>query len=250
MPARVAARAAYVAAALNLAAGVATLLLLREGLPAPGTTPGDRLAYVAGQTVAWRAGWLCWHAAALALLAFYVALAGRWWRRAPIRCGAGVLCAAAGLAVDLGAQGVYMGVAPHLSPEAFAVAEAVAGVLTGYAGNGLYTLAGMLLTWAGIAELPGLLLALSAPVWAAGLCLSAASLAGSSAGQFWSTAILIPSFVLWSGLMGRWFSTKARQAMPVDPAREHALAPSPDETRVLGATRQPDEGRAAREPRR
>ena len=205
----VASRLAYGAAGANLAAGAATLALLQPGLPVAGSVLQSRLAYVSGHTAAWWTGWLCWHAAALALLGLYVALARRWGRQAPVRCALSLLCGAAGLAVDLGAQGVYMAVAPYLAPETFAVVEEVAGVLTGYTGNGLYTLAGILVTWAGAAELPRYLLALSAPVWGAGLWLSAASLARSSAGQFWSTAILIPAFVLWSALLGKWLSARA-----------------------------------------
>jgi hypothetical protein len=200
---------AYLAAGLNLAAGVATLVLLRPGLPGPGTTPAGRLAYLETQTGAWWAGWLCWQGAALSLLGLFVVLAARWRGRAPVRCGLALLCGAAGLAADVSAQAVYMGVAPRIGPAAFPAVEAAAGLLTGYVGNGLYTVAGILLTWAGRAELPRLLLALAVPVWGAGLWLSAASLAQSATGQLLSTAVLIPSFVLWSTSIGRWLSVRA-----------------------------------------
>src|SRR4051794_40296692 len=91
-------RAAYCAAALNLAAACALVLVLAPGLPAPDSTPALRLAYIAGHLGAWCAGWLVWHAAALALLAFYVGLACRWGPRAPIRCVLALLCGAAGVA--------------------------------------------------------------------------------------------------------------------------------------------------------
>ena len=91
------ARAAYAAAVLNLLAPLATLTLLRPGMPLPGSTPADRMAYVSSHTGAWRAGWLVWHAAAIALQLFYLALALRWWTRAPLRCGLALLCAGAGL---------------------------------------------------------------------------------------------------------------------------------------------------------
>ncbi len=96
------------------------------------------------------------------------------------------------------------GVAPRLGPEAFVMAEATAGILTGYVANGLYTVAGMLLVWAGAGELPRYLLLLSLPVWGAGLWLSAASLADSPSGQFWSVAVLMPALIVWTVLMGRW----------------------------------------------
>jgi hypothetical protein len=200
---RAVARAAYVAAGANLAAAAALALVLQPGLPLPGNDLPARQAYLAEHTAIWWAGWLLWHAAALALLAFYVGLAGYWGQRAPIRCGLALLCAGAGLAVDLGAQTLYIGVLPGLGPEAFAAVEDAAGVLTGYLGNGLYTVAGLLLTWAGLGELPRYVVALGLVVWAAGLGLSAASLGHSASGQFWSTAVLMPTLVLWLVLVGR-----------------------------------------------
>src|SRR5205823_7486235 len=157
---RAVARAAYVAAGANLAAAAALMLVLQPGLPLPGSDQASRQAYLAEHTVAWWLGWLLWHAAAIALLAFYVGLAGIWGQRAPIRCGLALLCAAAGLAADLGAQTLYMGVLPGLGADAFAAVETAAGTLTGYLGNGLYTVAGLLLTWAGLGELPRYLVAL------------------------------------------------------------------------------------------
>lgn len=201
---RHAAWAAYAAAGLNLMAGVAMLVWLEPGLPVEGSRLPDRMAYLSGHRAAWWGGWLLWHAAAISLLGFFVGLAGLWRRRAPIHCDLALLCGAAGLAADLGAESLYMAVAPGLGPEAFETAERVAGVLTGYLGNGLYTIAGVLLTWAGAGELPRPLLALGAAVWAAGFGLSAATLVHSAPGQFWSTAALMPLFILWAGFVGRW----------------------------------------------
>jgi hypothetical protein len=206
---RAAGRAAFVAAGVHVVAAVAMLLWLQPGLPVAGSTVPQGMAYLAEHTVAWWVGWLIWQAADLALLAYYVGLAGRWWRGAPIRCGVALLGAAAGVGADVGAQAIYMGVAPRLDAQGFAVAEAVVGVLTGYVANGLYTVAGMLLVWAGARDLPRHLLLLSLPVWGAGVGLSAASLAGSATGQFWSVALLMPAFIVWSGLMGRWLTTRA-----------------------------------------
>src|SRR5262245_1825839 len=128
---RVAARMAYVASALNTFAALALLVILRPGLPNGGAGP-EQLAYVAGHLGQWWAGWLVWHAAALGLLAFYVGLAGLWWRRAPVRCVLALLCSSSGLAADLTAEAIYMGLGPRISPEGFALAQDVAGLLTGY----------------------------------------------------------------------------------------------------------------------
>ncbi len=45
--------------------------------------------------------------------------------------------------------------------------------------------------------------------WISGLALSATTLAGSQAGQFWNTAALMPLFVLWAALVGLWLSRRA-----------------------------------------
>ena len=203
---RTAARAAYAAAGANAAAAAAMLLWLRRGLPIQGSELRDRMTYVVSNRGAWVAGWLLWNAAAIALVAFYLGLAGLWRERAPIRCGLALLCAAAGLAADLGAEAIYMIVAPALGPEAFAVAEKTAGALTGFLGNGLYTIGGVLLTTAGAGELPRRLVGLAAAVWIAGASLAASSLAESPAGQFWTTAALMPLFVVWAVLVGRWLN--------------------------------------------
>jgi len=164
---------------------------------------------VGGHALLWRIGWLFWHGADFGLLAFYLALASRWRRRYPIRCDLALVAATAGLAADVAAQTLYMGLGPASSPASFGTMEAVAGLLTGYMANGLYTVAGILLVWAGASELPRSLLLLSLPAWLAGIALSLASLAGSTTGQLWSTAALMPLFVIWTGLMGRWLSARA-----------------------------------------
>jgi hypothetical protein len=197
------------AAGLNLAAGLALLVLLRPGLPGPTTTVEARAEYVGANPVAWWLGWLVWHAAALALLAFYAGLAGLWWRWGPIRCGLALLCAGAALAVDLAGQALYIGLPPWLGIAGFGLLETAAIILTGYVANGLYTLAGVLLVWAGAAVLPRGLVALSLPVWAAGAALSATSLAQWSAGQIGSAALLIPLLALWATLVGRWLQRRA-----------------------------------------
>src|SRR5204863_9184250 len=104
-------------------------------------------------TALWWGGWLVWHAAAISLMAFYLVLALRWGRLAPIRCGLAIVCGAAGLAADLSAQALWMGLVSRIEPRDLPLLESAAGVLSGYLGNGLYTASGLLLTWAGSAEL-------------------------------------------------------------------------------------------------
>jgi len=77
-----AALSAYLAAALNLAAEVAILVLLRPGLPANGSDLTGRVAYMQLHRTAWWGGWLVWHAAALMpLFVLWSALMGRWLDR-------------------------------------------------------------------------------------------------------------------------------------------------------------------------
>lgn len=201
--------AAYVAAAVNLAAGLVMLLVLRYGLPAGESDLSARIAYVGDHVLAWRLGWLVWNLAAISLLGFFVVLAARWRARAPILGGLALLCAAAGLAADLGAETILAVVSPGLRGETYAVVESIAVALTGYLGNGLYAVGGILLTVAGRRDLPPVLLWLAAAVWIVALWLSIATLVSSNAGQFASAAALMPLFVLWAALTGRWLSGRA-----------------------------------------
>jgi hypothetical protein len=196
---------AYLAAALNAAAGLAMLVLLRPGLPGPGgASAAERLVYLQADVALWWGGWIIWHAAAIALLALYLALALRWGRDSPLRCGLALMCAAAGLACDLSAQALWMGLGPRVGERELALVEAAAALLTGYLANGLYTLAGILLTWAGAVHLPRPLFLLALPVWGAGVGLSGASLAGWPLGQVVATGVLLPLVTLWAAAEGRW----------------------------------------------
>jgi len=182
-------RVAYLASALNALAAAAMVFLLRPGLL------GDH-AWLATHRPAWIAGWLLWQAAAIALVAFYVVLSMRWRERAPIRTRLAPFVAAAGLAADLTAETMLM-----IDPTAtFRIASA----LTGYLGNGLYTVAGILLLTAGARGLPRFLVLLGAATFAAGVALSATSLPEWPIGEMAATAALMPLFVIWSFGMGRW----------------------------------------------
>lgn len=201
--------AAYIAAAVNLVAGLVMLLVLRPGVPAGEGDLSERIAYVGEHIVAWRVGWLVWNLAAISLLGFFVVLAARWRERAPILCGLALLCAAGGLAADLGAETILAVVSPGLRGASYETVESISIALTGYLGNGLYAVGGILLTWAGRRDLPRRLLWLAAAVWAVAVWLAVATLVSSTAGQLASAAALMPLFVLWAGLTGRWLSGRA-----------------------------------------
>ena len=204
VPPRTAARAAFVCAGLHALACVAMLVVLEPGLPVEGSTLEARAAWLRAAPWRWSAGWIVWQAAALSLLAFYAALDARWRARAPLLCVTAVLAATAAFAADAAAEAIAIVVAPRLGTEGLAVAEDVLGALSGFLGNGLYTIAGALLTVAGAGELPRGLVALAVPVWLAGAGLSAAVLARSPSGQLACTAVLFPLFIAWTAAVGLW----------------------------------------------
>ncbi len=186
LPPRRAARVAFFAAAANLVAGLMMVLALRKGVPIPGNPFDARLAFVREHTALWRAGWFSWHAAAIGVVLLVLVLASRFRGRAPVRATLAAVLAVAGLAADLAAEAIAMGVAPTVEPRDFLLVESMYGVLTGYLANGLYTVAGILLTWAGARELPRAVLALAVPLWGAGLWLARRfSCRSSSCGPRW-----------------------------------------------------------------
>lgn len=197
---------AYLAAFANVLAAALLLLVLRRGLPPENVRA--RAAFVISHEAVWRLGWLSWNVAAVMLLGLFLALASRWRTRAPVLCALAIVVATAGLAADLSAEALLAGFT-RSTPGNLAVVQTEALLLTGYVGNGLYTVAGILLTIAGRREWPAGVLALTAVVWAAGSWLSAATLLGSSTGEALSTGLLMTSFVAWAALVGRWFGSLA-----------------------------------------
>ena len=181
---------AYFCAAANLAAAVALLIVLAPGTPL--ALEPARAAYVRDNVALWRASWSLWVVAAVSLLVFY-----RWWGR---RIGAGrgpLLLAVAGFATDLVAESLLIAVAPdrpELARPSFA--------LTGAVANGLYTLAGALLTL----RTPGLrgpFAAWTWAVWGSGAALSAAALIEAPLAVAAASAALFVLLVPWCVALGR-----------------------------------------------
>ena len=184
--ARVRAAAPYACALLNLGASLILLLGLRPGTELVARV-GDRIAFIAGHLVLWRAGWAIWIAGGIALVGFYA-----WWgARVPSQgvAIAGVVVASIGLLVDLFAESLLIGWLPiHLEKIAPA-----ATLLSGAVANGLYTTGGVILTlgstslWRG-SRGPltprgsfGGLQTWAWATWSAGFLLTLASLWGSPA---------------------------------------------------------------------
>jgi hypothetical protein len=192
------------AALANLLASALMLFVLRRGLPPESLD--TRSEFVSSHETLWRLGWLSWNVAAVTLIGLLLVLASRLKHEAPFLCALAIVVATAGLAADLSAEALLIGLSKQ-SPGTFESIQTEALLLTGFVANGLYTLAGILLTVAGRRLLPRALLVLAALVWTAGLWLAAATLVDSSTGEIASTGVLMPSFVIWAVLLGRWFGS-------------------------------------------
>ncbi len=205
---------ALAASAVNFLAALLMATVLKPALPT-GSYP-ERFYYLAGERPLLWLGWGTWMAAAGTLLLFFDGLSSRLEGEPLSRAVRGL--ALAGMVPDLLAETLAAGLLPDLAaryleapPEAklflaqsFATWDRVMVLLTGFLGNGLYTLAGILLSFLLLrtGELPSSLILLGAPAWAAGLFLSGATLLGSVPGMFLSTALLMPFFCLWTLAVG------------------------------------------------
>ena len=82
-------------------------------------------------------------------------------------------------------------------------------VLIGYAANGLYTVAFILLVIAGWRVLPKLALALSGPVAGSGIALALVSLRHDPRLQTITSAVLFLSLIAWMVVVARWLRSDA-----------------------------------------
>ncbi len=181
---------------MNAAAILAMGTVLRQGTEVVPAV-ADRVRYIAGHPVLWRAGWAVWIAAAIGLVAFYA-----WWGsflRRSAWAVAALAAAAAGLACDLFAESLLLG----WLPRDYGRIAPFATMATGAAANGLYTLAGIVLTIATRSTLRGAGLALTWGVWLAGAALTACTLARAPTGIAVSTGALFALFCPWAVWLGR-----------------------------------------------
>jgi hypothetical protein len=193
--ARLRAAAPEACAAFNALAAAAMLFCLRPGLWGLSDL-ARRTAYLREHPFLWRGGWAAWIAATSSLLAFYA-----WWAvllPRPARTLTPLCLALLGFACDMVAQSLFIGWLPDRIEEISSLGE----ILTGGAANGLYTLAGVLLTLES-GPLPRGLRIWTWTTWAAGFALSAAAVARSAAGEVAASALLIALFCPWVLVMGR-----------------------------------------------
>lgn len=220
--------AAWLALAVHLVAGLALAVILRQGLE---TNPilEARLTFLVEHTLLWVGGWLTWNAAAISILYFYAALT---WAHAtdgktattPLTFA--VILSAIGVAADLSAEVIEMGVLPDLARQAlieagrgvgqmtaastFLALHRTAVVLTGYLANGLYTSSAILLTYSTCHAYPRWVWMAGVGVGVSGLALSGASLVGSVTGMYVANVVLVPCIVLWQAGVAITAATRAR----------------------------------------
>ncbi|HYJ80769.1 MAG TPA: hypothetical protein VEW03_14235, partial [Longimicrobiaceae bacterium] len=207
--ARIRGAAPYACAVLHAAAGAAMLLVLRAGTEAE-ADPAARAAYIRGHAAAWRLGFGVWMAAGMSVLGFYA-----WWgarARASRLALLALAAAGAGVACDLVGEALYAGWLPWLASEVaagapgalarFSAVQRLGTVLTAVFANGLYTVAGIVLTLA-TPQLPRTVRALAWVAWAAGVLLAVAGLLGRADAMVAASAVLFPALVCLCLAVGR-----------------------------------------------
>ena len=177
-----------VCAATNAAAVIAMALALRRGTEIV-ADPVARMQFIAENPVLWRGAWALWCLAAVTLIGFYAWWAGRIPRRGAAI--AAVSIAAIGMVCDLVAESLYIGWLPD-----YPDTQPVATLMTGAVANGLYTLAGIVLTLNSPALTHGLSIWAWA-IWTAGVALTIATIVGSAFGIAVATAVLFGLFCPW-----------------------------------------------------
>ncbi|WP_217273058.1 hypothetical protein [Vibrio coralliilyticus] len=121
---------------------------MRNGLPVD-TDLTERIAFISSNTVVWSASWCVWMLSAVGLLIFCVILADE--VQQDFRRTVGLSLVALGVLPDLCAQVIYALIIPKFVTnvsyhETVLILELIAMNLTGFLGNMLYNLGGMLLT--------------------------------------------------------------------------------------------------------
>jgi len=175
--------------------------VMREGLPLDNTAD-QRMLFILENTTLWSLSWFAWMLSALGLFLFCNILSAQFEKTLLNRVG--LLLVVMGVGPDLIAEVIYAFIIPKVlhgggSVHVFEVLETIATYLTGYLGNGLYNLGGMLLTLQGIRQ--GMLkswFALWAMVaWTIGLLLSLCVALDALAMAEWATAISMVLSTTW-----------------------------------------------------
>lgn len=187
---------AWINVATHLAGLAFAAAAIRPGTPA--VPAAERAAYLAAQPLGWTLGWVTWMACALALVAFLAVVAAI---RPSAAAQVAVALAAAGAAVDLICDAVYITLLPDLAiagaTPLFLAAERALAVAGQVVANGLYSIAVLLVTLE-VGRRNRLALVLGAATFAAGMALAGAGFSGDPTALAVSAGATILSFAGWT----------------------------------------------------
>lgn len=183
---------AWTAALLHVAASFAMLLVLRHGFEG---TAEARAAYILSHRSLWIAGWGAWMAGAVALCAFNAWWASRlgWPRFAKLA----VAVATVGATCDWFGELHFIAEMPRHLEQASRIGQFVTTVFA----NGLYSLAGAMLTIA-TPGMPKWLRAWSWAIWITGFAMV-------GGGLVWSTIVIQVTTGMLCVLVTPWFVAMA-----------------------------------------
>lgn len=184
----------WACAAINAVAALALLFALLGGTEAISSF-AERATYIAEHATLWRAGWAVWMAAAVSLVGFYA-----WWGAWTASTSWAVVAVAVallGLVCDLLAESLFIG----WLPARIETLAPLGSFLTGGAANGLYTIAGVILTL-GTRSPRGLLRIWAWAIWTSGFALTVCTVIGSTTGMAISTAALMLLLCPWIAAFG------------------------------------------------
>ena len=162
----------------------------------------ERAIYIATHSGIWTFGWCVWMWCALGLFVFCSILADELQPNWLSKLGLAIV--GFGIIPDLSAEVIYAFILPKMAVgdaglATFKMLEAIAMHLTGFLGNGLYNLGGLLLTGLLISarKLPGWLAAWGVFAWVLGLLLSVSVAVGSVRMMMFFTASSMVLSTLW-----------------------------------------------------
>ncbi|WKD51721.1 hypothetical protein [Microbulbifer spongiae] len=174
---------------------------MRGGLPLDNTV-AERIAFIADNGLIWSLSWFTWMLSAIGLFVFCAILADELTQNFLRMIG--IALVGMGIAPDLIAEVIYAFVIPEiisrqLGSNAIEILEIIAMHLTGYLGNGLYNLGGLLLTILAINQgvLKSWIAAWGVIAWILGLMLSLFVAMGSVKAAEIFTAIAMVLSTAW-----------------------------------------------------
>ena len=203
----------YVVYAVALVITLACLMmttLMREGLPVDGSTVLSRMIFIDQNTALWSASWCVWMFAAIGLYLFCAVFASQ--LNPSVFRTVGLALVGMGIPADLSAEVIYAFIIPKqialdAGPDLIIFLEQLASHLTGFLGNGLYNLGGLMLTLLAFSQkkLPVWLFAPGILAWLLGLALSASIAVDAMKAAEIFTALSMTLSTLW---MVVWAKTR------------------------------------------